>query len=303
MVAFDLDGVIWRGEDPLPGVRTVVPDVLRRGLVLRYVSNNSTAHRRTYSERLERLGLPAGCERVLATGFITGRWLRTRLPASAPVMVIGESGLLEELSEAGLDPHHARLPWPDHLDPPAAVIVGLDRHVDFQTLTVAHAAVRAGALFVATNQDPTLPTSDGESLGAGAIVAAVATATGIPPVLMGKPGLALAEVLAASTAIPAEETLFVGDRLSTDIVMGEAAGMTTVLVMTGVTTPEELAEVRRRAEAARAQAAQRAEGDSGQCATLDRGLGAALVLPDLVLPDHVLTDLTGLPALLDSLQR
>ena len=84
-----------------------VEDVVRRGLDLRYVSNNSTAHRETVSERLAGLGLPAGAERVLTSGFVTGRWLRDRLPLGSLVLVVGEAGLMRELREAGLAPYHA----------------------------------------------------------------------------------------------------------------------------------------------------------------------------------------------------
>lgn len=269
LVAFDLDGVIWRGAVALPGVREVLGEVLRRGFVVRYVSNNSTGHRRVVSDRLENLGLPAGCERVLTSAFVTGRWLRARLPAGAPVMVVGETGLLEELTEAGLDPYHAGSSSPGgqgRHDPPSAVVVGMDRSFNFETLCAAHAAIRAGALFLATNEDPTFPTPEGEIPGAGSIVAAVATAVECRPLVMGKPGVALAEVLARSTGVPAEETMLVGDRLNTDIVMGETVGMTTVLVLTGVTGPEELQE------------------------------GEARSMP---IPDYVINDLPGLLPLLE----
>lgn len=275
LVAFDLDGVIWRGSELLPGVHAALEDVLRRGLELRYVSNNSTAHRRTVSERLSRWGLPASVEKVLTSGFVTGRWLGARLPAGAPVMVVGEAGLMEELREAGLDPYHAS---EKHAAArPAAVVVGMDRGIDFRVLAAAQAAIRAGSMFVATNRDATFPTPDGEVPGAGAVVAAVATAAEAEPVLMGKPGAGLAEVLATASGVPPEETMFVGDRVSTDVVMGKAVGMCTVLVLTGVTTREELAQMR--------AAARRENG---------RGDG-------VILPDYALNDLTELPALLHSL--
>ena len=288
-MAFDLDGVVWRGGEIIPGVGEALEDVLRRGLVLRYVSNNSTAHRRTVSERLAALGLPAGVERVLTSGFVTGRWLRARLAAGAPVMVVGEAGLLEELAEAGLDAYHAGGRAADAA-PPAAVVVGMDRSIDFSILTAAQKAIRAGALFVATNRDATFPTPAGEVPGAGSIVAAVATAAETEPVVMGKPGLGLAEVLALTTGIPAEQTIFVGDRISTDVVMGEEAGMITVLVLTGVTTLEEWQQVEARARECITDASE------GHCAP------AALKPADLVVPDHVLADLTGLPSLLDALE-
>lgn len=264
LVALDLDGVIWRGDEVLPGVREALQDVLRRGLDLRYVSNNSTAHRTTVSDRLAGLGLPAGTERVLTSGFVTGRWLRERLPEGTPVLVVGEEGLERELREAGLAPRRAGA------GAPKAVVVGMDRQFDYAGLAEAQAAVLSGALFVATNRDATFPTPHGLKPGAGAIVAAVATAAEQEPVLLGKPGLALAEVLAAVTGVQPAETLFVGDRLSTDIAMGRAAGMVTALVLTGVTSLDDL-------ESARAAGT------------------------EALLPDQVLAGLADLPGLLDHL--
>lgn len=282
LVALDLDGVVWRGPQLLPGVREALEGVLGRGLDLRYVSNNSTAHRDTVSERLAGLGLPSGSERVLTSGFVTGRWLRERLPEGAPVLVVGESGLLQELREAGLAPYHPgdQGGRPGCSSPgetaPVAVVVGMDRSFSYETLAAAQAAILGGALFVATNPDATFPTPDGLLPGAGSIVAAVAAASGQEPVLMGKPGLALAEVLALVTGVPAACTLFVGDRLSTDIAMGRAAGMVTALVLTGITTESDLATL------------PTAGGGSGES-------------DDSILPDHVIHDLGGLPELLDRL--
>jgi HAD superfamily hydrolase (TIGR01450 family) len=203
-------------------------------------------------------------------------------------MVMGEEGLLRELREAGLAAYHvgdvgsgevgglggAKGPAGDcgeaaAATAPAAVVVGMDRSLSFHTLARAQAAVRSGALFVATNPDATFPTPDRLLPGAGALVAAVATAAETEPVFMGKPGQALAEILAGVTGISPRETLFVGDRLSTDIAMGHDAGMVTALVLTGVTSEPDL---------------ERARMEGGR-----------------VLPDHVLRDLRELSALLDRL--
>lgn len=239
LIACDLDGVIYRGGMVLPGVAEALAAVLARGLDLRYVSNNSTAHRRTVSERLSAMGLPAGEDRVLTSGFATGRWLRTRLAAGAPVMVVGEEGLLEELREAGFIAYRAGEyavagQSSQLVMSPAAVVVGMDRQFSFAALAAAQSAIMKGALFVATNRDATFPTADGLLPGAGAVVAAVATAARQEPVLIGKPSPWLAESLAEWSGIPVSETLFVGDRVSTDIAMGHATGMVTVLVLTGV---------------------------------------------------------------------
>lgn len=329
LIALDLDGVVYRESVVLRGVREALEDVLRRGLDLRYVSNNSTAHRDTVSERLAGMGLPAGKERVLTSGLVTGQWLRARLPAGAPVLVIGETGLIRELNEAGLSAYHAGelttsgsalaaqrergaaadagaapaasadrvgLSGPQPPLRPAAVVVGMDRSFSFASLAAAQAAVLGGALFVATNRDATFPTPDGLVPGSGAIVAAVATAAGREPVLMGKPAPALAEALAALTGIPAAQTLFVGDKLTTDIAMGRQAGMVTALVLTGVTTEADLRAVAAGSEAGlHPNLAGTVGGVSEDTTDLKRERRVA------PLPDYVLTDMRELPGLLDRL--
>ncbi len=217
LVAVDLDGVVWLGGTILPNAVQALTTVVERGFDLRYVSNNSTAHREAVSERLAAAGLPAGVDRVLTSGYVTARWLRQRLPEGAPVLVVGEAGLLRELAEAGLAPVRAggepAAPRPDGAAaaaPPRpraasyqAVVVGMDRGFTFAALAQAQAAIIAGALFVGTNPDATFPTPSGLLPGAGSVVAAVATAAQKEPVFMGKPGLGLAEVLAAVTGVPA----------------------------------------------------------------------------------------------------
>jgi len=277
LVALDLDGVVWRGAQVLAGAREALHDVLRRDLDLRYVSNNSTAHRETISERLAAADLPAGVERVLTSGFACGNWLRRRLPEGSRVMVVGEKGLLRELREAGLDAYKVTdepgvltesVP-PAETDAPAAVVVGMDRSFSHRALSTAQTAIRAGALYLATNTDATFPTPEGLLPGAGALVAAISTAAQKEPVVVGKPSLALAEALTDFTGVRAEEILFVGDRLETDIAMGSAAKMLTALVLTGVTSEEDLRASMAAGEAAR--------------------------------PDHVLAGLGELPALLDAI--
>ena len=268
LAAFDLDGVIWRGQEILPGAQEALADVLRRGLDLRYVTNNSTAHREAVSERLAAAGLPAGAGRVLTSAFVAAWWLKGQLPAGARVMVLGEEGLLREIQDAGLDAYYAKeAKLGDAV--PAAVVVGMDRSFCYDTVAAAQWAIKGGALFLATNRDATFPIPGGLKPGAGAVVAAVAAAAELEPLLMGKPAPALAETLAAVTGISAAQTLFVGDRLGTDIVMGANAGMLTALVLTGISTEDDLREAT-----------------------------AAGTRP---LPDHVLGDLRELPALLDGL--
>jgi 4-nitrophenyl phosphatase len=149
------------------------------------------------------------------------------------------------------------------------VVVGMDRHFSYEALAKAQGAIGQGALFVATNRDATFPTPDGLTPGAGAIVAALATASQKEPEVMGKPEPALATALASVTGVPAGQTLFVGDRLETDIAFAENMGMISAMVLTGISTEADLRAIES--------------------------------LPGAPLPDHVLPDLRSLPALLDSL--
>ncbi len=295
MVAFDIDGVIHRGETLLPGAAEALADVLRRGLLLRYVTNNSSQHRSSVAARLAGFGLPAKLEYILTSGAATATWLRERLEARAWVLVVGGDGLVRELTEVGLKVSHAGsllaaanggvAAWPGSaestaamtrvveslaLAPPAAIVVGIDRSFCYDTLSVAQAAVMAGALFVATNTDATFPAEGRLLPGGGSLVAAVATAGGRQPVVMGKPELEMARYLAESARVSPEEVLFVGDRLDTDVLWARRAGMRSALVYSGVTQPGDLEHAR-------------AEGTDEQ------------------VPEFVMDDLRGLPRLLDEL--
>ncbi len=276
MVAFDIDGVIIRGSAVLPGAREALDEVLRRGLLLRFVTNNSTRHRSEIAERLAALGLPVTADLVLTSAAATGVWLRAGVGSGARVLVVGGAGLVRELVEAGLDAVHVRdaaqgeagAPAAGSVEPArvtAAVVVGLDRGFDYDSLATAQRAILAGALFVATNTDATFPVEGAVLPGGGAIVAAVATATGREPVVIGKPEPRLAQALVDAVASGPRSILFVGDRLGTDIEMARRAGMRSALVLTGVTVRSELGS------------------------------------PGAPVPDHVLESLEDLPALLDDL--
>jgi len=295
MVAFDLDGVVHRGEMLLPGAAEALADVLRRGLLLRYVTNNSSQHRSAVAARLAGFGLPAKAEYILTSGAATATWLRERLEEEARVLVVGGEGLVRELTEAGLEVSHAGgllaaanggvLAMPGSVEstaamtrvveslalaPPAAIVVGIDRSFCYDTLALAQAAVMAGALFVATNTDATFPAEGRLLPGAGSLVAAVATAGGRQPVVIGKPELELAHYLTVSAEVAPQAVLFIGDRLDTDILWARRAGMRSALVYSGVTQPSDVEH---------AQAQGRNE----------------------LLPEFTIDDLRGLPRLLDEL--
>lgn len=233
----DLDGVVYRGNRLLPGAAEFVAwaDVTGRKVV--YVSNNSFATVADVTEKLARLGAPRPEGRVVTAGSATADAVAERFPGGR-VFALTVEAMASVLRDAGL-----RTVWEKGEDGPTpdAVVVGLDRTVTYPRLRRALRAVLAGAAFYAVNRDPRLPIEDGFEPGTGAIVAAVEYSSGQRAELIGKPApdiLLQAMRMVGSTP---EETLVVGDGLDLDIVAGHAAGATTALVLSGLTSAAEAA--------------------------------------------------------------
>lgn len=233
---FDMDGVLYRGSEPLAGGRDLLNALLLRERRVMLATNNSTATRDEYVAKLAGMGLEVLPEQVLTSGLATRDYLLEALPPDSGIYVIGMPALREQLF-LGTDFH----PVQYGEEQPAAVVVGLDLTFSYDKLKAANAAIRAGALFVATNTDTTLPTEGGLVPGAGSIVAAVATASATPPVVIGKPEPLMIELAIERMGVDPEHAVMIGDRLDTDIVAGHRAGLLTVLVLTGASTREEIA--------------------------------------------------------------
>ncbi len=249
LLLVDLDGTVWRGDAPVPGVPELLVERERQGDVVAYVTNNSTRHRRDYAERLARLGAPAEIRRIVTSSRATAVHLVTHEPWVQRVLAVGAPGMLEELAEVGLavvgagDAAAALAAGAAPMaaaGEPHAVVVGLDRAFDYARLNVASACIRAGALFVATNRDPVFPTEHGFEPGAGSIVAAVETAARTAPIAIGKPGPILLHIAAEAVGAPLDGAVVIGDSLLSDIPAARAAGVESVLLMTGVTRQEHL---------------------------------------------------------------
>jgi len=232
----DLDGVLIRGQEPLPGAAEALQRLKELGRVIVF-SNNSTRSRRAFAERLTQLGLALTPEEIVNSAYIAAQHLRELAEAgagagSAQVYVIGEEGLREELELAG----HRLVP-PEEAE---FLVVGLDRALTYEKLAGALRALLRGARFIATNVDPTLPAPGGLLPGAGAIVGAI-QGMGFPPeVVVGKPSIIAFKVALATAGVSPEECLVIGDRLETDILGANRAGLDSVLVLTGVTKREDL---------------------------------------------------------------
>jgi len=224
VVACDLDGVVWRGDDPIVPAAAGIAALRAAGLCVAFVSNNSNSPVGDVVAKLERLGVPAAPADVV-TSATAAAWLLARdLAAGARVLVCAGPGVREALAAEGLEPVD---------DGKAdAVVVGFHREFDFDSLDRASRAVRDGARFVATNLDATYPVPGGLIPGAGSLVAAVATAAGTAPEVAGKPAAPTVGLIRdrfGSTGV------VVGDRPSTDGALADALGWPFALVLSGVT--------------------------------------------------------------------
>lgn len=231
---FDLDGVVYRGETPLPHAIETLNTLCDSGRSLFYLTNNSTYTRQQYAQRLTRMGVPAHPEQFITSAWATALYLQKTLP-NGKLFVVGEPGLEEELEAEGF-----HLVDDPEATPPDAVVVGIDRQFTYQRLAQAQHAILQGARFIATNIDPTYPAEDRLLPGAGAIVSAIATATGIKPIVIGKPNPEMVNPFIQKGVLDPTTTLLVGDRLDTDIALANNLHMPCALVLTGVSTREDV---------------------------------------------------------------
>jgi HAD superfamily hydrolase (TIGR01450 family) len=280
LLLVDLDGVVYRGAAPIPGVAAVLADRAARGDTVVYVTNNSMHYRADYVTRLGGMGAPVTADRVVSSARATALYLAD--PALAPpvrrVLAVGAGGLERECRDAGLEvvtaAHAASRMAREGIDGwdaggrPDAVVVGLDPQFTYQKLTAAVDCVQHGARFVATNRDPVYPTERGSRPGAGSIVAAVEAGSQVTPISIGKPAPLLLEMAIRVAGLAREDAVMVGDGLATDLAAANGLGIPCVLMLTGVTT---------RAQAEALPASERpaaVAADAGELATALAQIGA-----------------------------
>jgi glycerol 3-phosphatase-2 len=245
LLLVDLDGVVYRGAQPVPGMPQLLARRAARGDRIMYVTNNSRWHRDEYRARLEALHVPLGPngeESIVSAARATALTLAEARPPVGTAMVLGGAGLARELRDAGI---HVVAPNQRGLAArPDVVVVGVDFSLRYDRLSAAAAAVRDGARFIATNRDPVYPTPSGLSAGAGSIVAAVAVAgRREPDLVVGKPQPRLFETAARLAGGRPADAIVVGDSLGTDIAAAIAIGARSVLMLTGVTSAADLRRV------------------------------------------------------------
>jgi 4-nitrophenyl phosphatase len=229
----DGDGVLWLDDTPLPGLDAFFQTLRARRLPFVIATNNATTSPDNVRRKLASFGVEVGLHEILTSSEATAGFLRSRLSPGARVLAIGEAGLRSALQDAGFQ-------VTEQAQDVKAVVAALDRSVTYARLSEAALAIQAGALFVGTNPDPSFPTPRGLTPGSGAILAALTATTGCQPLVIGKPEPHLFRQALDRLGTEASLTLGVGDRLETDILGGRRAGLTTALVLTGITRREDL---------------------------------------------------------------
>ncbi len=238
LLLVDLDGVVYRGTEKIPGMPELLSQREADGDIIVYVTNNSRWHRSEYQARLADMGAPAAPERILTSARGTALALAAMASPPRLTMVFGGRGLQRELDDVGLAT--VECSYTGLARQPDAVACGVDFDLSFDRLSAAAAAVREGAFFAATNLDPVFPMPDGLKAGAGSMIQAIVTASGREPdLVIGKPEPGLMREAAAVVGMRVEEAVVIGDGLVTDIAAARAVGARSVLVLTGVTTAEQ----------------------------------------------------------------
>lgn len=228
-LVLDLDGVVYRGDDPVPGAAEAIARARSAGVQVVFCTNNSSATVAQYVERLARVGVDALPEEIVTSAVVTAEVLLDRGAAGAGAIVVGRDGIREALRSAGV-----RVIDDPTVEAADYVVVGWDRRFTWEAMRRAAAAARAGAGLIATNDDATYPAPAGLWPGAGAILASIEVASGRRAEVMGKPHRPMMEV--AARHLPgARRIAMVGDRPETDLDGARSMGWTTVLVLSGVT--------------------------------------------------------------------
>ena len=229
-VLADLDGVVYAGPAAIPGAVEALNKLASVNVKLAYVTNNASRTPAKIAAHLRELGAPAEDDQVVTSAQAGAALLAQKLPKGSKVLVTGSTALAQEVQALGMTVVDGAPDAPD------AVIQGFDPGLGWTDLAEATFAIKAGALWIATNTDMTIPQDRGIAPGNGTLVAAVRTAVGHDPLVAGKPEAPLFHT--AASRLGAKEPLVVGDRLDTDILGGNNAGMATALVLTGVDSAE-----------------------------------------------------------------
>ncbi len=230
-VLLDLDGVIYRGDSPIEGSREAIESLNRNGFKTRYLTNNATLTGEEFGQKLARMGIRVRADDILTSGKAASMYLKER-KGQLLIYPVGSKALEFELRQQG----HRIVDWREA----QAVVVCLDFNFDYAKLANSSSAIRNGALFVATNRDSVIPVEGGLIPGAGAIISAIEEASGARAMSIGKPETEIFSIGSRIWGLSEKDAIVVGDRLDTDMALGNRIGAITALVLTGFTSSSDV---------------------------------------------------------------
>ena len=220
----DMDGVLYRGDQPMPRLVEFFAFMRERPIRFILATNNSTRTSQEYADKLGQMGVTVSPDEILVSGQATARFLSREYPRGTRVHVFGMPSLKQALAEEGflLADENVQL-----------VVASMDRGVTYEKLKKATLLIRGGARFIATNLDPTYPSEEGLIPGTGSMIAALETASGVKPQVIGKPEPIMYQLAMEQMGSNPKTTATIGDRVDTDILGGKRAGLTTICVLSG----------------------------------------------------------------------
>ncbi|MCY3832988.1 MAG: HAD-IIA family hydrolase [Chloroflexi bacterium] len=231
-VISDMDGVLWRGSQALPGMDQFFKLLFERELDFVLATNNSSRRPQDYISKLAGMGVNGlRPQHIVTSGTATVSFLQSQFPTGARIYVVGGAGLKRLLASAGFELVESKA---------ELVVCGVDFDLTYDKVRKATLLIRAGARFIGTNPDSSFPSPEGLAPGAGSIIALIESASGQPATIIGKPERGMFEAALRQLDSRPQETLMIGDRIGTDIAGAKALGIKTALVLTGVETEESL---------------------------------------------------------------
>jgi 4-nitrophenyl phosphatase len=230
----DMDGVVWKVDTPIGDLESTFRHIRERGLKFVFATNNSTKTSQQYVDRLAKFGVDVEPWQIITSSQAAAHAIAQKFPRGTKVFMIGEDGIQMALEEKGFEVVSV-----ENASSAQVFVMGIDRGINFDKAAEGTLLVRKGIPFYATNTDATFPTPRGEIPGSGAWISIITTATGVQPIVAGKPFPFLMELSLEKLGVQKEEALVVGDRLETDMAAGQGAGIRCALVLSGVSTKEQ----------------------------------------------------------------
>jgi 4-nitrophenyl phosphatase len=235
----DMDGVLWHGETPVPGLAQFFNEINRRQISFILATNNATKTPKQYASKLDRFGIGVSESQILTSAEATAGYVKQAFPTASSAYIIGEVGLHEAMRSRG---YHILDDDVDDLSSVQAdvVVASMTRYVCYKHLAIANHLINHGAAFVGTNPDVTFPSENGRMPGAGSILAFLETSSGVTPEVVGKPNSIMFQEAIHRLSSNVEDTVMVGDRMNTDIVGAHSVGLRTVLLLSGLATRDDI---------------------------------------------------------------